>query len=395
MTGLLEVFSAWFRSFGYNTRQDHALHSGAVIPLLIERDARQIGAFMWLRSDAPSNVWLEACGTTSREARCETAIGLSLGPVSDVLKARALREGLQLWDARRIVQELGEAVLAETCPDLWIRNDPLVAARPSKVLAHAQAPAASPAAPVVDAHLEPHFPAPVAPILATPAQMQPAELQVPLSFGILDIAPEPAPGPTPVAAASTPPPAARPARPVLRSQVSRGLASSLSKKKLGSIDRSFLRLVPYHVFDYEAHLLVEGSLDAEIRRGRMAVDAAQRKVLEWTHGLEIGDVASEGADVDEKKVRVSESEAASLLKQELVKVVTRDVVMSEDADEWSVVVKKKVTLGPNDVRVSSLGTFWLPIWRVSGRDGAVEIDAASGSIVFEEQLAPRGDSQLL
>ncbi|MBI2077387.1 MAG: hypothetical protein HYT80_03310 [Euryarchaeota archaeon] len=225
-------------------------------------------------------------------------------------------------------------------------------------------------------------------MLATPAESAPSELQLPLSFGVLDVAAQPV-------AAAPPPVAARPSKPVLRSQVSRSLAASLSKKKLGTVDRSFLRLVPYHVFDFEAHLLVDGSLDAEVRRGRMAVDAAQKRVAEWTHALEVGDVPSEGADVDEKKVRVSEQEAAQILKQELVKIVTRDVVMEEDADEWSVVVKKKVSLGPNDVRLNPLGTFWLPIWRVSGKDGAVEIDAASGAIVFEEALAPRGDSQLL
>lgn len=340
---------------------------------------------------------LETAVGSVRDAGCDSALILCLAPLTESQKLEAGRLGVTLWDATRIVQELGEAVLAEMCPDVWTRTDPLVAPRPSRVREAVRLEAftkfepSPPSTPTAEPALELPFPAAVPPLLATPETQPQPELQLPAAFGALEAALAQA---APDARAPAPDPG--PALPrVLRLQVSKNLAVSLVRKRIGVPDRVFLRLSPYYVFDYEANILIDGSLDAEPRKGRMAVDAAQKKVLEWTVALDTGTLDTTGVDVDEKKVRLSEAEAIGLLKGELAKVVTRDVVMEEDADEWSVVVKKKVTLGPDDVRVAPTGLYYLPVWRLSGKQGAVEIDAASGQVVFEEILAPRTDSQLL
>lgn len=411
---LLDVFSEWFRSFGYSaTREAQVPGTAAPIPLLMERDARRVAVFGHFARESPDEALLRAALETQRSARCDHGVFLSLGPVAEAHKVNFQKDGLSLWDAKRIVQELGEAVLSETCPELWARSDPLASPKPSRLLDNVQQQAAVvalPAAPVAplpaDPRSEPVFPAAVAPVLAPEARKSTIELELPPAFGIFD-----EPAPTPVVVAAAPPPSApaptpaiqgppglplaRSGKQVLRTQVSKALAVSMAKKKVRTVDRAFLRLAPFHVYDYEANLLVEGSLDADVRKGRMAVDASLKKVVEWSLPLETGEPSSEGADIDEKKIRIADPDAQGLLQQELVKLVTRDVVMAEDGDEWSVVVKKKVTLGPSDVKLTPLGVFWVPIWRVSGKDGSVEIDASTGNVVFEEILTERHDAQLV
>lgn len=397
---LLDVFSEWFRSFGYTP-----LRETADATLVLERDARRIAVLGRLTRDAVDEATLRSAHEAQRALRCDQGLFLTLGPVAEAAKVQWQKEGLVVWDAKRIIQELGEAVLNETCPDVWTRSDPLAPPKPSRLMDTVQqqtlvaAPAAPPPPPpVTEAKAEPAFPAAVPPVLASEPKQTTIELELPPAFGLFD---EPAPKasapPAPPVPAETPgtPIAARTGRQVLRSHVSKALAVSMVKKKIRTVDRTFLRLAPFHIYDYEAHLLVEGSLDADIRRGRMAVDASLRKVVDWTLPLETGEVANEGSDIDEKKIRVSDADAQTLLRQELVKIVTRDVVMAEDGDEWSVVVKKKVTLGPNDVKLRPLGVYWMPIWRVAGKDGSLEIDASNGNVVFEEILTERHDSQLI
>jgi hypothetical protein len=399
VTVLINVFAEWFRSFGYTIAlADPTRPDG---PLLVERDARRLGVFSWLKKEPLQTAFLEECTGLVKTARLDGGILLCLAPAGDALRTHWQPHGLHIWDTQRIIQELGEAVLGETLPDVWVRTDPLLAPRPSKLMAAAQP--AKPTAPAAEPTKEAPFPVAAPPILAQPADQTPTQLELPLAFGVLDVEPAQPSVPTaPLAAsvpaaapAATPLAASRPSRPILRSQVSRALAVSMVKKKVRTVDRVFLRLTPYHVYDYEAHLLVDGSLDAEVRKGRMGVEATQKRVVEWAVPLETGELNVEGADVDEKKVRVADADAQAALRQELVKIVTRDVVMQEDDDEWSVVVKKKVNLGPADVKLQPKGIYWVPVWRIAGPEGAVEIDASTGNVVFEELIAQRSDSQLI
>lgn len=412
MTVLLNVFAEWFRSFGYTIAQ--ATPGDPSGPLLVERDARRIGVFGWLRREPVPESFLAESIEFLRGARLDSGVLICMGPAGDALRNQLQPHGIQLWDTQRVIQELGEAVLAETLPDVWNRTDPLLAPRASRIMAAAQpapapAAAAAPEPPATpEPKQEPAFPVVAAPVLATPAEQAPTQLDLPLAFGILDspptnpplftLGPEPATAPSPPPAAPAPqavPATPRLGRQVLRSQVSKSLAVSMVKRKLRMVDRVFLRLSPFYVYDYEATLLVDGSLDADLKKGRMAVDAAQKRVVEWSTPLETGELQTDGADIDEKKVRVADADAQAVVRQELVKLVTRDVVMQEDDDEWSVVVKKKVNLGPDDVRLNPRGVYWVPIWRISGPEGAIEIDASTGNVVFEELLSQRTDSQLI
>lgn len=453
MTLLVEVFSELFRLFGYAPRL-HAQLDGSSgrkwsAPLLLEKDNRRLALLTWLdKQELPEALVNEAIGLVN-DAGLDGALVLSLGAVPEPLTSRAARQRIHVWDSRRITQELGTAVLHETCPGLWDHPDPLLAPRASRILEKvheearhqstlptAPAPTSStaplavtpgtptaptsapsvgaptpispppsaapnplPTAPSATSNLAPASPHPTPAATFPPTAERPiGEFQLPLAFGVLDqvvnqpvqIEPPPVAPPTPPTAT-----APRPERAVLRVQVSKGLALSLVKNKLRHVEHVFLRLVPHYVFDYEAQLLLEGSLQSETRKGRMGVDASTKKVLEWHQALEPAPLPAEGVDVDEKKVRLAESDAQKLLLGELKTLVTRAVVMQEDDSEWSVMVRKKVTLADNDVRITSHGVYWVPIWRLSGKDGSMEIDASTGQILFEEVLLPRADAQLI
>lgn len=448
MAHLIEVFSELFRSYGYASTSPHEVEgrSGRRWParLLLEKDSRRLAVLTWLEAQPLPETLVESARELVRDGASDGALVLSLGPVGEALAVRGASERVQVWDLLRITQELGTAVLHETCPGLWDRQDPLTAPRASRILAHVRqavlqqaptqplpAPAAPtspeptpspPSTPTVQATLPTTVPPPsvpsalpssapapaladapppAAPSPAVPAAAERAagEFALPPAFGVLDgfvsqpVITQPAPQ-TPPASPTTPEPRTD-GRKIVRVQVNKSLALSLVKGKLRHVERVFLRLVPYYVYDFEAHLLLEGSLDAEVRKGRMGVDAALKRVQEWAQPLDVGELPREGVDVDEKKVRLTEPEARKALLGELQGFVTRDVTMQEDDSEWSVVVRKKVTLAEDEIRLNPLGVFWVPLWRLTGKEGSVEINASTGEVVFEELLQPRADAQLI
>lgn len=423
MATLVQVFAELFRSYGYQATLGPEL-SGASgrrhpMALLLERDTRRFAVSLWLNRQPLGSAFVSEFIHTVQDAQLDGGLLVSLGAVPETTLTQTAPHRIQVWDSRRTAQELGNAVLAETCPEAWDASDPLAQARPSRILeqVHAAAPpspappapAASTVAPLAVATPFPtEISTPPAPA-PTPA---PTELQLPFAFGVLDQASAPsppapalAPSPTPVQVpvvspfpSPVPEASPAPARPqsrILRLQVNKNLAVSLAKPKTRTVDRMFLRLVPHYVYNYEAQLLVEGSLQTEQRQGRMGVDAALKKARPWTLALDTADLPAEGAEIDEKPVRVPEAEARKIVVNELRTLVTRAVVHEEDASEWSVVVRKKVELAADEIRLELLGIYWQPIWRLTGVDGSVEIDAATGQMLHEESSVLRNDAQLI
>lgn len=427
MTTLTQVLSELFRSFGYTGTHVGELEglSGRrhAVPLILEKDSRRLAVTVWAHRQPLGPSFVQEFTETIRDTGCDGGLIASLGASPEILVVQAAKARIHVWDSRRIAQELGEAVLGETVPDVWQRNDPLVAGRPSRLVERVHestiqnAPPTTTPVAATDPVQEPPFPTEIPTVLAAEAASPSPTLEVPAAFGLFDSLPtvpptepgqttleqastpvEPAPAPPTTMASPPPPPTPAPSKPVrriLRVQVAKGLAASMAKPKTRSVDRIFLRLTPHYVFDYEAQLLVEGSLNSEKRQGRLAIDASMKKVRPWAHALETGDLPSDAADIDEKPVRMPEADARTLAVTELKGLVTRDVVHEEDGNEWSVVVKKRVELAEDELRVESLGIHWTPVWRITGRDGTVEIDATTGQFLHEEISVPRSDALLI
>lgn len=401
MVRLLDVFGEFFRAFGYQPLPS----SAPAIGLVLAKDNRRWGVIPHLDGRPLTAADLDAAAQETAAQGLDGSLLLSLGETGDDLVVRGAGQGLRVWDARRLCLELGSAVLRETVPEHWSQQDPLAASRPSKILeriqqhagqqaAAAPVPAPAPAAPE---------PTPALPPLATTPV--PETLQVPPAFGIFDQFETPAPAAAPPAAAPTAAPIivpvvnvaappGPPARAVLRLRVDRELAGNLARPKTRTVDRQFLRLVPYHVFDYEATLLIEGTVKAERKTGRIAVHAVRKEVAAWDRELDIAplDVA---ADIDERPIKIEPEPAGKLLREHVRGLMTRDVTMEEDESEWSVVVKKKVELADDALNLHHLGVHWVPVWRVTGKWGSVEIDGSTGQVVHEEIMKENNDAVLL
>lgn len=443
MTTLIEVLAHFFGPFGYEARTHESItgRSGRnhPIPLTLEKDARRVAVAAWLHStpvgETFAREFIDAVGDTG----CDAGLLVSLGATPDAVTRPAKEARVHVWDSRRLAQELGDAVLRETCPDQWTQRDPLLASKPSRIMDAVQTTAPAPVPEAarelpVTPQAEPAFPTTAPTAAAQETDHSPETLEVPAAFGLFDAvesAPQQAPAPTEsappassapaaempfglwaepaqVPAAATPsmlqptaaapsmhPATARAEKPILRLQVTKELARSLAKPKTRTIDQLFLRLVPHHVYDFEAHVLVEGSLNAERKTGRMAIDASRKRVAEWPYALETSRLEATGVDIDEKPVRASADDGRDMIIKELQRLVTRDVTMQEDDSEWSVTVKKKVELAEDEVTLNHVGTYWVPVWRVAGEHGHVEIDAATGQFLLEEIAEPQHDSVLI
>jgi len=404
MATLVEVLAELFRAFGYTPTLSAELEGTTgrrhSVPLLLEKDNRRVALTVWLHRQSLGPSFVREFIDAAKDTGCDGGLIVSLGSTPETLIVEAGQSSVAVWDSRRIAQELGNAVLRETCPEAWEQGDPWTPPRPSRILdqvhqtvLQAEPPTATMPSPVVET-TPAAPPEPPVPVAAAPVHEAPETLQVPLAFGILDEATTPTPQPPapPPAPPAEPP---RTGRNALRMHVTRALAASIAKAKTRTVDRLVLRLTPFYVYDYEASLLVEGSLQSEKRQGRMAVDAATKRVHAWTMPLDVAEPAIEGVDLDERPARVAEADARKILTSELRTLVTRDIVLEEDDSEWSVVVKKKVELDEEALHLTPHGTFLLPVWRASGRDGSIEIDATTGQVVHEELTVAKSDALLI
>jgi hypothetical protein len=182
---------------------------------------------------------------------------------------------------------------------------------------------------------------------------------------------------------------------VLRVQVGRRVARNLVKEKLREVREDRLRLVPYFLFNYKAELLVDGRLDAETHEGLVGIDASTKRALEWHFGIETAPLSEQDVEVERKSVRIDQAAARQVLLKHVGALVGREVTTEEQSDEWSMVVRKRVRLAGDEISVRFLGLYWLPVWRLAGPGGSIEIEAASGETVEEDVLVEQSDSQLI
>jgi len=166
----------------------------------------------------------------------------------------------------------------------------------------------------------------------------------------------------------------------------------LIRDRLEGAFRFDLQLVPYYCFVYTCE--VDGRAGAPERRvGVILVNAITGETREWPR--------KEGpVKLDDAHVRMEPSldEAAALkqARERALSLNTRVFHMKQERGPVTVYEKKTLRPGEDALKMTHKGLVFLPVWGVEGSNGALMVDALTGSIIKEElfRAGPEGNDQL-
>lgn len=174
------------------------------------------------------------------------------------------------------------------------------------------------------------------------------------------------------------------------------------KDRLYSLKMVELILHPVHLFDYECDVLQDGKLTFDTADGRMQVHGADKS----TQDLD-PDVANPEATgvlppnhphtVVERVLRIPAERAVQLAQAHVVKKHSKTVDMRVPDLNSSLYYteRRKVEPTADQVRLTPLGIFFRPVWRLHGDNGFVDVDAMDGRELDAQLVGSRHGAMML
>ncbi len=390
---LRDLLADLFSSHGFDVSRDTALEgrSGTLytIPLLAEDDDRYVLVDCAAEEEPVVMETLDDLAAIIDDVGADLAVLAHIGPVE---AAAAHESPVILWDRHQVAALVGDNLVAQavgTAPAalplrtriLGRRTPDPEAALPGLHDLLADGPDTYPGLNAVDldglGQADTQAPTGVA-ATSAPGAGADSLLARALRETVPGTTSRPAPARTPTAEAF----------PCLPMRVTLEQARHLIRDQISNVERAGLVLQPVWIFDYECDLLIEGTLRSETAFGRIEVHGTSRVVTALEEELAPAPLVHlpEGMAPEERPLRTSRERALQEARQEVVAANTRvvQVLMDDPEDNFTVSEKKRVEPRPDHVRLTCLGTFHRPIWRLSGVNGNVELDAVSGEIVTQQ-----------
>jgi len=145
--------------------------------------------------------------------------------------------------------------------------------------------------------------------------------------------------------------------------------------------RNRLELIPHYLFDYSCEPLI-GSEPVGTEKGRISVNALTKKAESWTGSLDVVYALEQGHRRLDPTI-VPEA-AEELARDEVVRLHTAEKEVVDEQGHVTVKERKKVAPRREDVVLTPLGLYYLPVWCVEGVHGVMLINAGTGKIVSED-----------
>lgn len=249
--------------------------------------------------------------------------------------------------------------------------------------------------------------------LADPAEFAVAPLTDLLPAAFRDAEPTPDPAPTPEtpllplgfqadAAAATEAgerlTAPEGSRGLLPPRVTLEEAKASVADRLFAIEEAELILQPVHLFDYAVDLLQPGKLTAAPVTGRLQVNGTDRRVTATDSARTDAKLAhrvfaNDGLTLMDKVLRVGPERAEQLATAWALEQHAKTVNVTTDRadDSFLVIERKSIAPTSGQVRLTPLGLWHRPFWRLWGDNGHVDLDAVEGHVIDEELKTPNPD----
>ncbi len=183
--------------------------------------------------------------------------------------------------------------------------------------------------------------------------------------------------------------------PMLPVQVPYDAAVRFAKDKVHGVARSELIVHPVYLYDYECDLIEEGSLRYDTEVGRIEVDGTKPQT-------QVADVHPEAEDLfapiaglgyDERNLRIEPEKALKLAREHIAQLHTRMVEVETSTDDDTFFYKEKRAVAPQaeHIRITPVGMYMRPVWRLVGSNGSVDVDAIDGRRLDENLRNPNSD----
>ena len=145
--------------------------------------------------------------------------------------------------------------------------------------------------------------------------------------------------------------------------------------------RHRLELIPHYLFDYTCEVMLGGKAVAT-EKGRISVNALTKKAESWTGSLDVVYALEQGHR--RLDPTIVEEAAEEIAKDEVVRLHTAEKEVVNDQEHVTVKERKKVAPVRDNVLLTPLGLYYLPVWCVEGIHGVMLINAGTGKIVSED-----------
>lgn len=167
--------------------------------------------------------------------------------------------------------------------------------------------------------------------------------------------------------------------PVVRLRVDQDEARDEARPRLVDIHETILELVPHRAFEYTCRV-PDGTGDVETYRGNILLNALTESAV-TLEAPRFAEGVPQGARLLEPEVDVDGAiaEARAHLRDRF----TRDVQVEEKTGNVSMMETKRVSPDDDGVDLASQGTWYVPVWRLEGRNGTLRIDANRGGVLDE------------
>lgn len=182
---------------------------------------------------------------------------------------------------------------------------------------------------------------------------------------------------------------------IIKPQITISDVSEISKRIVQGF-RFDLELVPYYVFDYSCELIIEGKPSPQISSGILAVNGLTNHAEGWD--FEFQTVSELETTHTKLEPKFDEKKAYETAKESAVTLNTREIQTVDDRGAVTIYEKKKVRPKEGAIDIKKRGLIYLPVWCVEGSNGVMIINATTGKVIKEDiyresdDIYPRSES---
>jgi hypothetical protein len=168
---------------------------------------------------------------------------------------------------------------------------------------------------------------------------------------------------------------------IMKPQITMGDVSEISKKIVQGF-RFDLELIPYYLYDYSCELVVEGQQLPQISSGTLAINGLTNSAETWDFEFEtVSDMETTHTKLEPK---FDEKRAYDTARESAITLNTKEIQTVDDRGAVTIYEKKKVRPKEGAIDIVKRGLVYLPVWCVEGSNGVMIINATTGKIIKED-----------
>ncbi len=329
MPNLIKILTKILKSYDFEIVEEHTQYilaskegSSVAAAVIDEKDEITISDIQAKRRELPSDLDKVIIATTL--------------DVDSQLEDLANADSILLWDKKKLEEEIGRAVLADSKVDFLTEEQDME---------------------IIDESIDVSQEESIPQVELAPVEITPIEVKI-------EAMPKEDIGEA-----------------IMKPQITMGDVSEISKKIVQGF-RFDLELIPYYLYDYFCELVVEGQQLPQISSGTLAVNGLTNSSESWDFKFEtVSDMETTHTKLEP---RFDEKRAYDTARESAIALNTKEIQTVDDRGAVTIYEKKKVRPKEGAIDIVKRGLVYLPVWCVEGSNGVMIINATTGKIIKED-----------